>query len=278
MRSPAVQATMLSQSLFHFILSTPQRQDGTVSAFSVARTRRAGPIEGELLERFCSLVPHVGIAMRIHARLHQLTSEAQALRSILDRLAIATALVDCECRVRYANPEAERVLSERDGLTLVGGRLIPAAFPARRRLESLVGRAHAPARHGSGRDGAHLVVPRPSGNPAYGLFVAPAVGSGVSGWAPGASAIVFITDPAYERASLTIEWLRRQFGLTRAEAGVARLIDRGRGLPSVAQDLGITLNTAKTHLKAIYAKTGTDRQARLTRLILESAPPSGRPA
>lgn len=278
MRSPAVQAMALSQDLFHLVLSTPHRQDDTVSAFTLAQTRRGGPIEGELLERFSRLVPHVGIAMRVHARLHRLSSEAQELRAVLDRLGVATVLVDDQCRVRYANAEAERILRAGDGLTLARGRLMPAAAAARRRLEALVGHTRAPERHDADFEGDHVVVPRPSGGPAYGLFVAPAVGSGASGWAPGAGAMVFITDPAHERASLTVEWLRRQFGLTRAEAGVARLIARGRGLPSVAQDLGITLNTAKTHLKAIYAKTGTDRQARLTRLILQSAPPSGRPA
>lgn len=273
MRSPAVQAMALSQDLFHAILSTPHRQDGTVSALTVAQTKRAGPIEGEALERFRNLVPHVGIAMRLHDRLHRLSSEAQTLRGVLDLLSIATVLLDHECRVRYANPEAERVLRAGDGLTLAAGRLMPAAIAARRRLEALVVRARAPASPGAVADGHHVVVPRPSGSPAYGLFVAPVAGAGASGWIPGASAIVCITDPAHERASPATEWLRQQFGLTPAEAEVARLVAQGRGLPQVARDLGITLNTAKTHLKAIYGKTGTDRQARLTRLILESASP-----
>jgi len=232
-RSPVMQKAMLPHGLFHAVLSAVQRQDETVSATWIART----------------------------------------LRAAVDRLGVAMVLVDHECRVRYANLEAERVLSAGDGLRLVAGRLIPAASAARRRLEALVGRCRAPAPHVASFGGDHVVVPRPSGSPAYGLCVAPAVGAGASAWLPGASAVVFITDPARERALPMVEWLCLQFGLTPAEAKVARLVANGHGLPHVAHALGITLNTAKTHLKAIYGKTGTDRQARLTRLILESAPP-----
>jgi len=35
-----------------------------------------------------------------------------------------------------------------------------------------------------------------------------------------------------------------------------------------AEGAGITLNTAKTHLKQIFAKTGSRRQSDLIRLIL----------
>jgi DNA-binding CsgD family transcriptional regulator len=39
----------------------------------------------------------------------------------------------------------------------------------------------------------------------------------------------------------------------------------------VAQALHVTRNTAKTHLKNIFEKTGTKRQAELVRLLLRSA-------
>jgi FixJ family two-component response regulator len=39
------------------------------------------------------------------------------------------------------------------------------------------------------------------------------------------------------------------------------------GLPKVARTLGISETTVKTHLHRVFAKTGTDRQADLVRLV-----------
>jgi DNA-binding CsgD family transcriptional regulator len=50
------------------------------------------------------------------------------------------------------------------------------------------------------------------------------------------------------------------FGLTAAEAGLARRLADGELLTNVAMDLGITQETAKTHLRRIYAKIGVSRR------------------
>jgi len=57
------------------------------------------------------------------------------------------------------------------------------------------------------------------------------------------------------------------FRLTPAEARLAGLIANGRSLMVAATELHITKNTARTHMKRIYAKTETHRQVDLVRLI-----------
>ena len=64
--------------------------------------------------------------------------------------------------------------------------------------------------------------------------------------------------------------LRKLFDLTRKEAELAMCLTNGRSLREAAADLGITLNTARAHLRSIFAKTGIDRQAQLLRAILRS--------
>jgi DNA-binding CsgD family transcriptional regulator len=54
------------------------------------------------------------------------------------------------------------------------------------------------------------------------------------------------------------------FGLSVAEARLAQGLARGETLEKVARCLGIKMSTARTHLKVIFAKTGTRRQAALT--------------
>ena len=59
------------------------------------------------------------------------------------------------------------------------------------------------------------------------------------------------------------------FGLTRRESEVALTIVAGHGLRAAAQQLGIALTTARTHLQHVFEKTNTRRQSELTSLILQ---------
>jgi DNA-binding CsgD family transcriptional regulator len=83
------------------------------------------------------------------------------------------------------------------------------------------------------------------------------------------AAIVFVADP--DSAPRTGQGqLRDLYRLTSAEATVAIAIARGQGLQAVADELGISLTTARTHLQHVFEKTQTRRQAELVRLIAAS--------
>lgn len=58
------------------------------------------------------------------------------------------------------------------------------------------------------------------------------------------------------------------FGLSDGQVRVAGLIASGLGLKAVADDLGISVNTARTHLSRLYEKTGVSSQTALVRLLL----------
>lgn len=57
-------------------------------------------------------------------------------------------------------------------------------------------------------------------------------------------------------------------GLTPAEAEVVRLLVGGGRLGDAPRRLGMSRETAKTHLRHVFVKTGTNRQADLIRLVL----------
>jgi DNA-binding CsgD family transcriptional regulator len=67
-----------------------------------------------------------------------------------------------------------------------------------------------------------------------------------------------------------VEPIRKLFDLTHKEAQLAHCLANGRSLQEAAVELGITLNTARAHLRSTFSKTGIDRQARLVRAILRS--------
>jgi len=58
------------------------------------------------------------------------------------------------------------------------------------------------------------------------------------------------------------------FGLSEGQMRVARKIALGEGLKGLAENLGISVNTARTHLSRLYEKTGVNSQTALVRLLL----------
>lgn len=58
------------------------------------------------------------------------------------------------------------------------------------------------------------------------------------------------------------------FGLSDGQLAIARCIVSGDGLTAAAEKLGISINTARTHLSRTYVKTGVNTQTALVRTLL----------
>lgn len=63
------------------------------------------------------------------------------------------------------------------------------------------------------------------------------------------------------------------YGLTPTESQVAVMIGQGLSLKGVAEQLSMTEQTARWHMKNILAKTETSRQSDLVTLLLRTASP-----
>jgi DNA-binding CsgD family transcriptional regulator len=62
-------------------------------------------------------------------------------------------------------------------------------------------------------------------------------------------------------------FLQDHYELSHSEARLAWHLTMTGALSTTIQDLGITQNTAKTHLRRIYEKTGAHTQLQLARLV-----------
>lgn len=74
-------------------------------------------------------------------------------------------------------------------------------------------------------------------------------------------------------APYSIEVAVRQFRLTPSEVRVLDAVLKVSGVPKMAETLGISEATVKTHLQNIFGKTGVRRQADLIKLIAADARP-----
>jgi DNA-binding CsgD family transcriptional regulator len=75
-----------------------------------------------------------------------------------------------------------------------------------------------------------------------------------------------------ERPRPSIQTLRQAFGLTGAEAQIAARLAFGESLRRIADDHKVSIVTTRAQLKAVFAKTGTHRQAELVALVNRLAP------
>lgn len=80
----------------------------------------------------------------------------------------------------------------------------------------------------------------------------------------GQVAVVF---PAVETTALLSAALRTSFGLTPAEARLAALLREGLSLNDAADELGVSVNTIRNQLRAIFDKMGLRRQTDLVRAL-----------
>lgn len=63
------------------------------------------------------------------------------------------------------------------------------------------------------------------------------------------------------------------YGLAPAQKRLAGLVAEGRTLNQIAEEMGITPNTARTHLQRVFDKTGVRTQTALVRVLLSAIAP-----
>jgi len=209
-------------------------------------------------------VPHLRRALTLGMRLEGYEALQRAQFDALDRLAAGVVVLDGAARVLLANRAAGALIGEDGPLRLRHGGLAGAVAPHARRLETLIRAALA------GTPLATMSLPWPRGERRVAVVVTALRGRDLDrlrGFGLRAPAVlVFLTDPAAP-AVLPAQWLADAYGLTETEARVALLASSGGGLAETARRLGISRNTAKTHLGRVFAKTGAARQAELARLV-----------
>jgi len=261
---------MRPQRIAHPLAAVLRSTDrGTpLSELAGYREESSGPFDPESLELVRRLIPHLQRALAIHAQLGGAAMRAGAAEEALDRISGGVILLDEHGAPIAVNRTADEILAMDDGLVLGGDG--PRASTAKQtgELRRLLAEA---ARTGAGRGvdaGAVVRLARPSGRPPLEAVVAPLRRESYPLLDHKAACVIFLTDPA-ARTDTPPARLRQQYGLTEMEAEIASRLVGGMVLAEIGNDLGITIHTVRGHLKRLFAKTGTHRQAELLRVLLE---------
>ena len=237
-----------------------KRGDDALS-FTVVRSKALGPYGETELARVRFLLPHLRRAVQVSERLSQLEWTHTAMADGLEHLRHGLILVDRQCRVVFANQVAHAIVTQQDGLAIKKEGLVAARPTERLRLRSLLDDAvRTSAGEGTGAGGA-MAITRPSMRRPFLVLVAP-LGLVVDGDRPSGMATVFVADPDAQVESLEA-FARRLYGLTATEARVANAFAASGNVDQVADTLAVHRETVRWHLRSLYRKTGTDRQAAL---------------
>jgi len=257
---------MEPQGFIDFVACHLDKSAGSCIPMTIIRHERDGFVDKATISRTALIVPHVRRAALIGNVIGLRTCEAATLADTLDGLAAAILLVDGAGRVTHANLSGRAMLDDGAILTGHGGRLEARDKDCDQALKDVF----AAADGGDAAVGARGVVVSmvALNGQRYVAHVLPLTAGARrrAGSTYDAVAAVFVHEAALEAPSMP-NALAKAYSLTAMELRVLLGIVQVGGGPSVAEELGISETTVRSHLRHVYQKTGTNRQADLVKLV-----------
>jgi len=186
------------------------------------------------------------------------TDLESAALAALDKLNRGVLLVSADSRLAFANDAAREMLGRGDGLALRRGRFGFTDPSTDDRYQHFIKRA----RDTDGGSSLVLRVHGPGQTGAYRVLV-----SALETLQPAAAFSVFVYEPHAGRQRLPPKVLAALYGLCPSEARLANELFAGRSVKEAAAALDITVNTARSNLKHIFAKCAVGSQAELLQLL-----------
>ncbi len=242
--------------LSHWLRKSPEKS----VLFTIHGSRRRGPLDEKDGEALRPLLPHLRRAMELRQRLEAAQVRIDSLARVWESMSTGITFLDVRGRIIECNGAAEKLMRETAGVRRTRDGLLWLREPAGARLSEWIR-----SRDCTHERGGLTCLPRPCAQPLSILVTQlPVIDTLFVGAEPRWMLLWF--DPQY-RSTYATELLEHELGLSPREAEVVALLAEGFNLHGVARQLGITINTARTHLKACLSKTGSHTQVDLLRRV-----------
>ncbi len=253
------------QGVFDCMMIGLVRDNSMIATVGFGRHEDQGEIQPTEIDAARLLIPHLQRSIATNRLFDVKSAVAASFEATLNALTSAVILVDEHLRVVYANRVAEELVGGGSALRLANG-CVQATSPTL--MHSLQKATAMAARNdleiGRRSFGIHLGLHNE--NPAI-LHVLPLrFGKLRSGLIPDAVAALFIAT-AVAPPRQQHEAMASLFDLTPAETKVLSVVGSGKSQSQAAASLSLGNETVKYHLRHIFSKTGTRRQAELVHLL-----------
>lgn len=213
-----------------------------------------------------TLMPHWQRVIRQKQEVDFQHSALMASGIILDQSPFGLYVLDLDGTVLFTNETANQQSKANDGIAMRRKTIVISDREVRSAYEGML----AALRQGRKQDDprlAPMAFQKKTGGGSYQLGMRRLRMPGRRGSLAARNAVaVFVYDTG-ERMELSIGGLRSLYHLTESEARVCDLLYQSKNLPEVAKLLGISINTAKTHLTRSFRKVGVQSQAELVRRL-----------
>jgi DNA-binding CsgD family transcriptional regulator len=250
--------------VFYVVGSVFRTGQDELGVIGIHRPRSSGTYEEQDKSRVARFLPHIQRALQIRNCLGRAALAQRVSLETLSRTDTATIVVAADGHILLANARAEELLSAGGAVCVHKGRLATTNLSDTARLLSLVRSA---SNMGEARnDPGGVMAVRQANQLPLTVLVAPLRFEFLGLANP--SALVFIRDP--NRSISAITALQVLFQLTPTEARIAQELANGKSLTEIAASHRASPQTVRKQLKAIFAKTGTNRQAQCVAAILRS--------
>lgn len=237
--------------------------------FRICRTLSADPFS-DADRAYCkALLPHLQRAVYTHSQLDRIESERKLWVDAVDGMRVGTAILDEGGQIIKTNHAADEIFARKDGLRLVNGGIACDLPSETRELQRCVHDALAAPFGAQPLSAEAMAVSRNSGRSKLGVLVRSIPLGELSEGRHRPAVAIFIRD-SEQGSQPSHATIMQLFELTPAEASLALRLANGATLDEAAEELGIRRNTARAHLRSIFAKVGVQRQTMLVRVILNS--------
>lgn len=257
------------QNVFHVMGADISTEQEGVFRLRITRPETADAFSDKDKALCKMLLPHLRSAFHVRSMLGRSESMGNLYADAINRLSVATILLNNKGVVQKLNDYAQALLDTSDGLKLVGDRL-EASYPSdNKELQKRIKDAFDARERREPINTEPLSVTRPSGEVNLGIVFEAVPDSGWLDDSDRGALLLYVRD-AVNKSSISSSVAKELFDFTPAETALALELANGLSLEDTAEKLGIMRNTARAHLRAIFSKTGVRRQAELVRVMLNS--------
>ena len=255
------------QDLLHHLFGVLDRRGSVVTYLVFGRSEHAGPFNESEIALLRDLLPKMQRGFRAGQAFRKAQNIERVAMEALDAMPMGIVLLSGTGGVVGANLTAKRIIDSGEVLSIAEGGLWVDWGWRKLRFRDLISREGGKGRRNRAEEVPAFSVPRSPGQKPLSILVVPVVEQVEPEAEDKPVAIVFVGDPD-RPVEIDPARLSQIYGLSRAEARVVALLARGYRLDQVAEALGVAYETVRKHLKQVFGKTGTARQAELVRLLV----------
>jgi DNA-binding CsgD family transcriptional regulator/PAS domain-containing protein len=251
--------------IYHRLYGVLERSGTSAQFLFLGRSQSKPPFNAAEKRRLPQLLGHLGEVRHLGRSLDAKLFERHALIKLLDHIPFACVLVNQTGHIRFVNQAATELLSKEQELLIRSGRLCARTGNDSLRLWKAISLSAQATESSPQSTEQHLVLAGLSMPVFISVF---SIGRDQLHLPQRPEDLVaIVTKDGMGVTFETIAGFAAAYGLSPPEERLVQLLASGHALFEAARQLGITKNTARTHMRHAYAKVQVHRQTDLLRLL-----------